>query len=67
MARCVSFNFFRTRAARITGIFFRPYCFLDLSVSAMFRLLRAVARFFVTGVAGGWGRALSRVPKARTL
>ena len=55
---CMSFIFFRTRAARITGIFFRPSCFLDLFVSAMFRLFRAVARFFVTGVAGGGGESI---------
>ena len=44
--------------------FARLSCFLHLFVSAMFRLFRAVARFFVTGVGGG---ALSLGPKARTL
>ena len=47
--------------ARISGIFFRPSCFLDLFVCAMLiRLFRAVARFYVTRGGG----ALSRVPKA---
>ena len=47
--------------ARISGIFFRPSCFLDLFVCAMLiRLFRAVAGFFVTSGGGAHYRECQR-------